>query len=174
MLAASRLPFSESLHSSVYLLLFSKVSTAWLGDRGGKAILIHFLSPSWGSNWKIWVALLVCFGGMWWVVFFFFWGFSSVPLLHRLWGESSLGGQAEPCLWSGTSLSPLWALCSLPHLVASSLLTGLLDHWFLHYGFCDPVRPGRTDGQRSSRPGNKATAQFEETSSALMVEVYLL
>lgn len=28
--------------------------------------------PSWGSNWKIWVALLVCFGGMQWVVFYFF------------------------------------------------------------------------------------------------------
>lgn len=120
-------------------------------------------------GWPCLFVLVEC-GGL----CFFLWGFSSVPLLHRLWGESSLGGQAEPCLWSGTSLSPLWALCSLPHLVASSLLTGLLDHWFLHYGFCDPVRPGRTDGQRSSRPGNKATAQFEETSSALMVEVYLL
>lgn len=47
----------ESHQSSV---LFRDVSMAG----GGKAALIHFLSQSWGSNWKIWVALLVCFGGV--------------------------------------------------------------------------------------------------------------
>lgn len=113
------------------------------GGWRGQGCTDPFPAPSWGSNWKIWVALLVCFGGMWWVVFF--WGFSSVPLLRRLWGESSDGGQAEPCLWSSTSLSALSALCSLPHLVASSLLTGLLGHWFSQYGFCDPARPRQTD-----------------------------
>lgn len=135
--------FSVRAYRALCISFSSPVSTAWLGDGGGKATLIHFLPPSWGSNWKIWVALLVCFGGMWWGCVF--WGFSSVPLLRRPWGESSDGGQAEPCLWSGTSLSPLSALRSLPHLVASSPLTGLLGHWFSRYGFCDPVGPGRTD-----------------------------
>lgn len=105
-------------------------------------------------GWPCLFVLVECGGLCFVFVFLFFWGFSSVPLLHRLWGESSVGGQAEPCLWSGTSLSPLWALCSLPHLVASSLLTGLLDHWFPHYGFCDPVRPGWTEELWARKQGH--------------------
>lgn len=131
---AGRQDFSESRLSSTLLPLFPRVSTAWLGDGRGQATLIHFLPPSQGCNWKIWVALLVCFGRMWWVVFF-----KACPQCRcsvDFRGESSEGGQAEPCLWSSTSLSPLSAHCSLPHLVAlppADRLAGPLVFtvWFL-------------------------------------------
>lgn len=131
---AGRQDFSESRLSSALLPLFPRVSTAWLGDGRGQATLIHFLPPSQGSNWKIWVALLVCFGGMWWVVFFEACPQCRCSMDFR--GESSDGGQAEPCLWSGTSLStPVCSLQSAPpgSLPPADRLAGPLVFtvWFL-------------------------------------------
>lgn len=86
----------------------------------------------------------------------------SVLLLYRLWGESSFGGD---CVKPHFSLTPVCSQSAPPgsHLPADSLA-----------GPLTAIRPGWTDRQRSSGPGNQATAQLEKTSSVLMVKTYLL
>lgn len=59
------------------------------GEPWGQSYTDPFPVPSWGSNWKIWVALLVYFGGMWWVVFleaFPQWRYSTDLGVNRVMG----------------------------------------------------------------------------------------
>lgn len=70
---------------------------------------------------------------------------------HGGWGRGA--GQAQPCLGSDTSLPHP----CLSHLVASSLPDGLAGPSPVTDGFCDPVRPGRT--QQLPESGSERAAQ---------------
>lgn len=89
------------------------------GEPWGQSYTDPFPVPSWGSNWKIWVALLVYFGGMWWVVFleaFPQWRCSTDLGVNRVMGVTRF------------TPTPVCSLCSMRHLVASTLLPSLGLH----------------------------------------------
>lgn len=150
---------SESPQASMYLPHFPKVSTAWWGGRGRR---LHWSisCPPPGAliekfGWPCLFVLVDC-GGL-----CFFLGFSSVPLLRRLRGESSDGGQAKPCLQSATSLSPPSALRGLPHLVASSPADRRAGPLVFTVRFLWPSQTW-TDRQQSSGLGNQVTARRDK------------
>lgn len=118
----------------------------WQGKVGG-GYTDPFPVPSWGSNWKIWVALLFVLVECGRLRFFFFFFFSlefpewrcSVDL-----GVNQVMGAGLDFVCSGTFCLPLFAFCPTWHYPAYT--QSLLGHWSSLWGFCDLVRSRQAMG----------------------------
>lgn len=138
----------------------------WLGQ----GYTDPFTAPSQRSNWKIWVALLVCFGGMWWVVFFEAFPQCCCSVDLRV---TQVSGVRLSIICGTAFFSHLCLLFTVnppDSLLPADRLAGPLVFtvWFLW--------PSQTwmNRQRSFGLGKQITRQLEEAGPVPLWSVYLV